>query len=373
MRKHLLNFCVAALMGTGLLHAQLTQSENYVYSKTHLSKPGDSIQKLPVESVTYIDGLGRPKQSIAIKASPTGKDLVSTVPYDGFGRQVDTWLPAPMASLSGGIQGGVQSAATTYYNDPNPFSHQVLESSPLDRIQQQIQPGNAWSAKPVTFDYNTNSDTEVYKFITSTTWSNSATLSVLKLAPATDTYSFNNKYKANQLYKNVVEDEDGNTTTEFKNGEGQTILVRKNDGVNDVDTYYVYNEYNQLAFVIPPKAVAFTLPALFPVKTNPAISTVLADLCYQYRYDGRGRLVEKKLPGKDWEYMVYDKQDRLVLTQDGKLRTTTNNFGGRGWLFTKYDQWGRVVYTGFFSNTASRTSMQSAPVGGIVKVNLPDS
>ncbi|MEN2436749.1 RHS repeat-associated core domain-containing protein, partial [Weeksellaceae bacterium A-14] len=51
----------------------------------------------------------------------------------------------------------------------------------------------------------------------------------------------------------------------------------------------------------------------------------------------------------------------LVLTQDGNLRTATaNNFGSRGWLFTKYDQFGRVVYTGFFPNSATRTSMQSA-------------
>ena len=41
-------------------------------------------------------------------------------------------------------------------------------------------------------------------------------------------------------------------TIEFKNGQGQTVLVRKNDGSDDLDTYYMYsNEYNQLAFVIP--------------------------------------------------------------------------------------------------------------------------
>jgi hypothetical protein len=34
-------------------------------------------------------------------------------------------------------------------------------------------------------------------------------------------------YTDGQLYKNTVTDEDGNKTTEFKNGQGQTIMVKK--------------------------------------------------------------------------------------------------------------------------------------------------
>ena len=67
---------------------------------------------------------------------------------------------------------------------------------------------------------------------------------------------------------------------------------------------------------------------------------VLNDLCYQYHYDYRNRLIEKKIPGKDWESIVYDKLDRPVLTQDALLKQNNE------WLFTKYDALGRVVYTG---------------------------
>lgn len=74
-------------------------------------------------------------------------------------------------------------------------------------------------------------------------------------------------------------------------------------------TYYVYNEYDQLAFVIPP--LAAVAPSLTP--------SVLDNLCYQYRYDGRNRLVEKKLLGKGWEYMVYDKADRLILVDSNPV------------------------------------------------------
>ncbi|EPJ2900340.1 RHS repeat domain-containing protein, partial [Elizabethkingia anophelis] len=149
-------------------------------------------------------------------------------------------------------------------------------------------------------------------------------------------------YGANSLYKNVVTDEDGNSTIEFKNGQGQTVLVRKKNGSEDLDTYYVYNEYNQLAFVIPPLAVHKGVEL-----------ALLNELAYQYRYDGQNKLVEKKLPGKDWEYMVYDQQDRLVLTQDGKLRQLNK------WLFTKYDKFGRVAYTGLLDSAPGRDAQQS--------------
>ncbi|RST27708.1 RHS repeat domain-containing protein [Chryseobacterium lacus] len=107
-------------------------------------------------------------------------------------------------------------------------------------------------------------------------------------------------------------------------------------------TYYVYNEYDQLAFVVPP------LAAVAPSLTT----SVLDNLCYQYRYDGRNRLVEKKLPGKGWEYMVYDKADRLILTQDANLEQQGK------WMITKYDIFGRVAYTGILPG-GSRISMQN--------------
>ena len=324
-------------------------TENYVFSRTYLdSTTTSNTSTKQIQSVAYFDGLGRAKQTVAIKSSQSGEDLVTAIPYDNFGRQVDSWLPTPMSSLSGGIQPGVEASATTFYVDTNPFSHKTLENSPLDRVNSLTQVGGAWQSNPVVFGYETNIAQEVFKYFTTTTWPDNATLSDLKLAQATDLSSFNYCYKANQLYKNTVTDEDGNVSIEFKNGEGQTILVRKIlSPTENIDTYYVYNEFNQLAFVIPPKAVSL----LFPVPANSADGTVLSDLCYQYRYDGRGRLVEKKLPGKGWEYMVYDNQDRLVMTQDANMGTTDKK-----WLFTKYDKFGRVAYTGIYTSTQSYDS-----------------
>ncbi|MCT3838892.1 RHS repeat-associated core domain-containing protein, partial [Elizabethkingia anophelis] len=250
-----------------------------------------------------------------------------------------SWLPVPMGSQNGNIQSGVQAAARNHYKkadgstDPLAYGEKTLENSPLDRVLAQAAPGSDWDGKKVQYQYQANADGEVYRYTTSTSWSNNATVSVLGLSGT---------YGANSLYKNVVTDEDGNSTIEFKNGQGQTLLVRKKNGSENLDTYYVYNEYNQLAFVIPPLAIHKGVDA-----------TLLNELAYQYRYDGQNRLVEKKLPGKDWEYMVYDRQDRLVLTQDGKLRQQNK------WLFTKYDKFGRVAYTGLLDSAPGRDAQQS--------------
>ena len=85
------------------------------------------------------------------------------------------------------------------------------------------------------------------------------------------------------------------------------------------------------------------------------IKELLDKLCYQYKYDTRNRLIEKKIPAKAWEYIVYDKLDRPVLTQDANLRAS------KKWLFTKYDVFGRVAYTGIYTHhkTLSQKQMQT--------------
>lgn len=343
MKKILITF--STIFGIGLSYSQATDTENYIQTRTYLEPvTTTSSTAKQVHTVQYFDGLGRPKQVVGVKASPLGNDVITHIEYDNFGRQVFDFLPVPQSNTANGaistdpLSNAIQQ---DIYGNERIWSKKEFEASPLDRILEQKQVGNAWDSKPVKFNYDANTVGEVIRFTTVTTWVNNATKSQIINSGS---------YGTAQLYKNTVTDEDGNKTIEFKNGEGQTILVRKvvSDSEN-ADTYYVYNEYNQLAFVIPPLASIATLDEV-----------ALNNLCYQYRYDGRSRLVEKKLPGKGWELMVYDKNDRLILSQDVMLGTVNNNFTKKGWLFTKYDKFGRVVYTGFFANTASRTSMQTA-------------
>ena len=332
---------ISALLISGFAEAQLSPTENYISSKTYLDYNGTTATKT-VETVQYFDGLGRPKQVVNVKASPLGRDVVTPFVYDNFGRQVKDYLPIPQKNtLNGAIIPNPMGNAALVYGSEKIYAEKVLENSPLDRIQQQIQVGNNWSNKPVKFDYNANIHEDyVRKYETTTTWINNATHTTVKLVQY---------FLPAQLYKNTVTDEDGNKTIEFKNGQGQTVLVRKVLSATDnADTYYVYNEYNQLAFVIPPLASAPKVEG-----------STMENLYYQYRYDGRNRLVEKKVPGKGWEHMVYDKADRLIFTQDDEMRKNSK------WLFSKYDNLGRVIYTGFI-DAGLRPSLQATANNYIV-------
>ena len=96
----------------------------------------------------------------------------------------------------------------------------------------------------------------------------------------------------------------------------------------------MYDSFSNLSYVLPPK-----------VNTDDGISQVeLDELCYQYKYDYRNRLIEKKIPGKGdantFESIIYNTLDQPILTQD------PNQKANNEWLFTKYDALGRVAYTG---------------------------
>ena len=352
------------LFAAAMLHAQsLTATQNYIYTRTYL-EPVTTSQPAAqqVQEVRYFDALGRNIQNTAIKASPSGKDLIIPVTYDALGRQTKSYLPLPVDTQNGAYMPGVgEAAVNAYYGVPNAYSEAAFESSPLGRVEKTASPGAEWQmsgSHTQKIEYAFNNAGEVKRFNVAITWDPTERINNPAIGfAADDAYTTGGYYKAGTLYKNITKDEDDQETTIFTNSLGQRILVRKvnkkeNGSSENLDTYYVYDDFGNLSFIIPPKAAV--------LGTIAQMQAALNTLCYQYKYDRFNRLAEKKLPGKDWEYMVYDKQDRLVLEQDGNLRTTTNGFTARGWMFTKYDAMDRVLYAGFFAGTASRSAMQAA-------------
>ncbi|GAA4149493.1 DUF6443 domain-containing protein [Chryseobacterium ginsenosidimutans] len=344
---------ISALFLSGFIFGQATITENYIQTRTYL-EPVTSTSSTAKQSQTvqYFDGLGRAKQVVNVKATPLDKDLVTTIPYDGFGRQEDSWLPVPMSTLNGGIQSSVNGATQAYYNDTRAFTHQNLEKSPLNRVFSKIQPGTIWENHAVQFKYETiGTNDHVRKLV----WTDNATN--LQVEYVSD-------FSLGQLYKNTVIDEDGNTTIEFKNGREQVLLVRKViSATENADTYYVYNEYDQLVLVVPPQAIFAFIEELGAGFGDNISEDILNNFCYQYKYDIRNRLVEKKLPGKGWEYMLYDKQDRVVASQDQELKKKGQ------WLYTKYDQFGRVAITGIGTGGNRSAEQTMAETYGSNNVN----
>jgi RHS repeat-associated protein len=305
-------------------------------------------------------------------------DVVTPITYDSFGRQDKDYLPYAVKG-NGLFQANALTDVNNYYINnyptdintivPNPFSQKAFESSPLNRVLQQAAPGDDWSLAKnhtIKLDYQTNTATEVKLYTVALSFANNTYTPSLSLSTANGGY-----YDANQLYKNITKDENwtsgkNSTTEEFKDNQGRVVLKRTYSNYTNTlgvvtdtevshDTYYVYDDYGNLTYVIPPL-----------VDTSIAITTsVLDDLCYQYKYDYRNRLVEKKLPGKQWEFIVYDKLDRVVAT--GPAFSPFSDFvnpNNLGWMITKYDVFNRPVLTAWMPATtvtsADRISLQDA-------------
>nr|WP_199157290.1 DUF6443 domain-containing protein [Pedobacter sp. ASV2] len=315
------------------------------------------------QTIQYFDGLGRPLQTVTVQGSPTGKDLVQPVVYDAFGREQFKYLPY---AASTGSNGSYRADALTgqssfYLSQPatsgipvisTPFSQTVFEASPLNRVLEQGAPGLDWQPAPnslaghtVKMDYGTNALNEV-KLWTINAADNGASAGV---------------YLPGKLYKTISKDENWKpaddkmgTVEEFKDFEGHVVLKRTwETNSKSLSTYYVYDDYGNLRYVLPP---AVNENGQSPVSSFTESDTSFNNFIYGYHYDGRKRLVEKKIPGKGWEYMVYNPLDQVVFSQDAVQAAKSP----KEWLFTKYDAFGRVILSGLYTGGGERLTLQAS-------------
>ncbi|WP_192350273.1 DUF6443 domain-containing protein [Algoriphagus sp. Y33] len=335
-------------------------TENFV--KTYRARTGTATVSTvtggtPAQSYktfTYFDGLGRPQQTVGKQSTITGKDLITPIDYDDFGRQKKEYLPYFESS---GTQDGrfrtngltMHSSRTNpIYGDTYGYSEIDFEPSPLNRVDKQAAPGSAWrlgTGKEVKFSRRPNTSGEGVRIFTV----NSAGLPVTSAA-----------YGNNLLWVEISQDEDDKTTVQYTDKLGRVILKKVqntaaatgNGHSGWLCTYYVYDDLGQLRVVIPPQATQIMLGKGWNLSTN---ATLANAQYFRYKYDGRGRLTEKYVPEKGVEYYLYDLQDRQVGFQDGNLRSESK------WLYTKYDALGRPVMTGLITvpTTATFASLQT--------------
>ncbi|MCL1934034.1 MAG: DUF6443 domain-containing protein [Candidatus Azobacteroides sp.] len=326
---------------TGLPLNVQANGGNYIKTavpRTEKSSVAFNPDNSEIISIQYFDGLGRPVETVQNKFTPSQKDLVTLQDYDEYGRESFSWLPTSTTNTNGAFVGSIASLAQTANGgDAKPYSYLVYEYSPLNRIQQQYGPGADWqgNSKGVKTEYLANSGTSgalsCALFMTDGTGVN---IKVKK----------NNFYPDAQLYVVKTTDEDGNIGYQFKDKLDQLVLTRQILGGANLDTYYVYDDFGNLCFVLPPMA-SEKLIATNGTAYDETNSTPLNQYGYQYKYDGRNRCIAKRLPGCEWIYYVYDTADHLIFTQDGENRKKSE------WQFSIPDAFGRVVITGTCKNS----------------------
>lgn len=171
--------------------------------------------------------------------------------------------------------------------------------------------------------------------------SNTNEFKAIKWKPDGDQCVYNGMYTTAELHVVKTTTEDRAITYEFKDKEGYIVLKRVKASENNyADTYYVYDDFNMLRFVISPEG-SNLITGSFDYSSEPAGKYV-----YFYKYDNRKRLIEKKLPGKESEYIVYNQVDMPIMFQNGNMRKMIGSSKANEWQYTKYDALGRIIITG---------------------------
>lgn len=340
---------------------------NYVRSweaKAPVAEPSALVNR-PLRDVqqctVYMDGLGRTLQTVArqgsMRSGKAATDLVSPLVYDGFGREVRKYLPYASQQKAGDFKTDPFEEQAVFYGDNanGPLKNQgesfyyskiEFEHSPLNRVDGSYAAGNSWvhEGRGIKRMYWTNTEKDEVRV-----WM------VAEEKNDFGSYHTTATYAPGTLYKNVTVDENGKQEIVFTDKEGKLVLkkaqltARADDGTGSgyegwLSTCYIYDEMDNLRCVIQPKGMQLAL------RTGElADGVILREQCFRYNYDERGRMTCKQMPGAGEVWMVYDRWDRLVLTQDANLRQANR------WLFTKYDVLNRPVMTGFYMDASHRT------------------
>ena len=189
-----------------------TQSENYIKNTTYKIPTTTSVTSPTImqakQSIGYYDGLGRVIQKVDSKQSGNGKNIVTHIEYDLYGRQLREYLPYVTHSNGLNYESNAGSDVLTYplYTGQNPYSEKQIEASPLDRVLKQASPGVDWTmgnGHEIKYDYLTNADNDEVKYYqASAAWNSTNEVYEISLVQNGTT-----NYPINSLYKSVTKNE----------------------------------------------------------------------------------------------------------------------------------------------------------------------
>lgn len=243
----------------------------------------DEQGKNSVVTVEYYDGLGRKEQVVTNEVRPENpsKTLLSRIIYDDRGNEWKKFLPVTTIGLE------YQTNVSYKHNDSEALS--AITYDALDRPVFATTPGSDMGGKGKKHEFLANKANSVKKYVVA------------------DDGSLVQKgyYLEAALSWERITDEDNNVTDIYTNLLGQKVLERHVMAQGAVDTYFVYNDCYKLCYVLQP---------MYQQEAD------LDKFAFQYRYDNRGRMVEKTIPGCEKISYTYDDADRLLTMQDGEMR-----------------------------------------------------
>ncbi len=348
----------------------------------------------------YYDENGREKEVVVRGASPGGKDMVQMFTYDPTGTTHKSHKGYTHTTSDGSYKqtafdgAGVAGSQANFYStkvnvahDSKPYSQVMMDGRVSPRVIEQRGIGSTAHAHATTFNYSYNVEADKVLLF-----------SYDEKAGLTE----NGYYAVPALRKTRVTDPDGMIQETYVNDRGQLILQRIVDGLGSGvhrDTYNLYNEKGQISHIIPPKYIEQLLALEAGVSSGETewvdeplsidsyqnknyqiekegevsmesgfsfrskggkrfyakksyLDAHYSDLIYEYKYDHKGRMIASKNPGAGWSFVVYDRWNRVVMTQDAEMHKSNT------WIYTKYDYRHRPILMGKRTVESSRDVIQ---------------
>lgn len=280
----------------------ITQTgESYIKVKNHAG-PDNGL-----EQYSHFDGLGRKWADLS--RLPDGTETVTLTEFDVMGRPFRQWAPVWIDSDMSSDE--IKGSAEAIYSDSHPYSVVNYEPSQRDLALSTVKAGELWhTADKKSLKKHAVNDLSAYKCPKYTATSTGVVA--------------NGYYSKGLLSVEISIDEDGRSVELYKDLR-DLVICRKESGLT---TSYVYNDYGELAYILPPGLSGTHL------RSDPA----MISLAYWYDYDGRGRLIRKKIPGAKNTY------------SPSSLGLLTGIYTGKGFESYHYNTDGRLMQrysTGF--------------------------
>lgn len=303
-----------------------SSGSNYVRTRTML----DASTGRSMETICYVDGLGRPNQVNFKNQSGDGsKDIITVTQYDRCGRLWKEWMPMAQANNGNEVP---DPSSLCGPDEGSPYSLTQYGFGFLNLVTRKYGAGERWhsSGKCAKIDYRLNSQEKKY---------------CCRYYKVVDnTLILDGNYSNDVLRITEITDEDGHRTAEFRDSQDRIVLFRRYFAALDHDTYYVYDDCGNLRYVLPPKLSSESEPT----------ADLIRAYAYIYTYNNRGQCLTKQLPGGILYEYIYDKCGRLRLMRDNNQRLS--GF----WTYYKYDSLGRLILMGTYKVKNSYNIMETS-------------